>query len=61
MKARSGIKLKRQNQTAGTQRGTVQKHLQIGFLYLPTVMPKKARGFSVLKLDQMQSQAVEFQ
>lgn len=61
MKARSGIKLKRQNQTAGTQRGTVKKHLQIGFLYLPTVMPKKARGFSVLKLDQMQSQAVEFQ
>lgn len=39
----------------------MKKHLQIGFLYLPTAMPKKARGFSVLKLDQMQSEAVECQ
>lgn len=42
MKERKEIKVKRQNEAAGTQRRTVKKHLQIGFLYLPIVMLKKA-------------------
>lgn len=37
----------------------MEKRLQIGFLYRTTAMPRKAQGFSVLKLDQTQSRAVE--